>query len=76
LKRLQLRHRRAYQTRSTYCTMNLMVDNPNPAWIARQAGHSLRVFWESYARWINQADNGREVAKLDAELARRKGERK
>jgi integrase len=45
LKRLQLRHRRAYQTRSTYCTMNLAAA-ANPAWIARQAGHSLKVFFE------------------------------
>lgn len=71
LKRLQLRHRVAYQTRSTYVTMNLMA-GANPAWVAKQAGHSLRVFYQSYAKWINAADRGRELAKLEAELERRK----
>ena len=67
LKRLRLRERRQYQTRSTYVTMNLMA-GANPGWVALQAGHSVQMMWKSYVRWIEGADRGRERAKLEAAL--------
>jgi integrase len=42
LKRLGIRMRRAYSTRHTYCTVALM-HGVNPAYIALQAGHSVKM---------------------------------
>lgn len=36
----------------------------NPAYIASQAGHSLKMLLETYARWIPGADGGSERDKL------------
>lgn len=57
LKRLGIRARRAYCTRHTYCTVALMA-GVNPAYIASQAGHSVKMLLEVYARWIPGADGG------------------
>lgn len=69
LRRLKLRHRPAYATRATFATMCLMA-GMNPAKVAKMMGHSKRVFWETYADWIDEADRGREMKKLEDELAR------
>lgn len=69
LLRLGIRDRRAYATRASYATMCLMA-GMNPGWVAEQLGHDLKEFFASYAKWINQADKGREMKKLEAELAR------
>jgi integrase len=68
LRRLGIRERRAQQTRSTYATMCLMA-GMNPAKVAEMLGHDVKQFFASYARWINKADMGREMAKLEAVLA-------
>lgn len=65
LKALGIRSRPAYNTRHTYATVGLMSGN-NPAWMARQLGHSLKMFMEVYARWIDRADHGRERDKIEA----------
>lgn len=57
LKRLGIRARRAYCTRHTYCTVALMA-GVNAAYIASQAGHSVKMLLEVYARWIPGADGG------------------
>lgn len=57
LKRLGIRQRRAYCTRHTFCTVALMA-GVNPAYIASQAGHSLQMLLQVYARWIPGADGG------------------
>ena len=57
LKRLGIRARRAYCTRHTFCTVALMA-GVNPAYIASQAGHSLQMLLQVYARWIPGADGG------------------
>ncbi len=57
LKRLGIRTRRAYCTRHTWCTVALMA-GVNPAYIADQAGHSLQMLLQVYARWIPGADGG------------------
>jgi integrase len=68
LKRLGIRARRAYSTRHTYCTVALM-GRVNPAYIAQQAGHSLKMLLEVYARWIPGADGGAERDVLAAAMA-------
>jgi integrase len=66
LKRLGIRHRRAYNTRHTYATSALM-GGVNPAYISRQMGHrSAKMLFSTYAKWIDAADRGRELGKLDA----------
>ncbi len=70
LRRLGIRHRRAYQTRHTYATIALM-GGVNPAYISRQMGHrSAKMLFEIYAKWIDGADRGRERAKMEAAHAR------
>jgi len=68
LRRLGIRSRDAYQCRHTYATLALMA-GVNPAYIARQMGHKTMVMLLSrYAKWIDQADKGREARKLAAAL--------
>lgn len=64
LKRLGLRHRRPYNMRHTYATLALMA-GVNPAYMARQMGHSLEVFFKVYADWIDGEGDDREIAKLE-----------
>lgn len=57
LKRLGIRGRRPYCTRHTYCTVALMAGVP-PSYIAMQAGHSVKMLLDTYARWIPGNDAG------------------
>lgn len=66
LKRLGIRDRRSYATRHTYCTVALM-GGVNPAYIAAQAGHSVKQLLDDYARWIG-GDGGRERAAMRAAM--------
>lgn len=68
LKALGLRHRDAYQTRHSYATICLMA-GANPAWIARQLGHAnLSMLLTHYARWIDRADGGAEIGKIESAI--------
>lgn len=68
LKRLGIRHRRAYNTRHTYATVALMR-GVNPAYAATQMGHTdLKTFFDRYARWINGADKGVQRSALEAAM--------
>lgn len=67
LKKLGIRERAAYQTRSTCATLMLMADM-NPAYCAGQLGHSVQMFFKKYAKWINRADHGRQRNKRQAFL--------
>ena len=70
LKGLGMRHRVAYQTRHTFATLALMA-GANPMWVSRQLGHStMQMTLSRYSRWIDQADQRREVGKLDAALGK------
>jgi hypothetical protein len=40
----------------------------NPAYIANQAGHSVKTLLEKYARWIPGADGGNERRLLEAAM--------
>lgn len=68
IKALGIRHRPAKNTRHSYATTLLMA-GVNPAWAARQLGHSRAVFDRIYAKWINSQDGGRELAKAEAYTA-------
>ncbi|MEW5965861.1 MAG: tyrosine-type recombinase/integrase [Pseudomonadota bacterium] len=68
LKRLGIRHRRAYNTRHTYATAALM-GGVNPAYIARQLGHAnTKMLFDKYARWIDGADKGTERRAMEAAM--------
>jgi len=75
LKRLRMRHKRAYDTRATCATMMLMAEN-DPAYCAGQLGHSLAVFFAKYAKWINGRRNDEQRAKMNQALARHAAEAK
>lgn len=68
LRRLGIRYRRAYCTRHTWCTAALMA-GIKPGYIAAQAGHSVKVLLEVYARWIPEADAGSERERLAAAMS-------
>lgn len=50
--------------RHTYATIGLM-SGAKPAFLAAQLGHSLRVFFDVYAKWIGSRDDNLEMAKLN-----------
>lgn len=64
IKILGIRYREPYQTRHSYATMLLMA-GANPAWAAKQMGHSPQVFLKIYARWIDGKASGLELAKVE-----------
>lgn len=64
LKKLGIRYRRPYNMRHTYATIGLM-SGAKPGFLAKQLGHSLRMFFTVYAKWISSSDDDREMAKLE-----------
>lgn len=67
-----IRWRRPYQTRHTYAT-NALGAGVNPAYIARQMGHkNAKMLFTVYSKWIDGADRGRELAKLEQVLGNEK----
>lgn len=68
LKRLGIRHRRMYNTRHTYATIGLMA-GANPAFMARQLGHSLEMFFKVYAKWIDGQNDERELTKIELAIS-------
>ena len=70
LKKLGIRYRPPYNTRHTYATISLMA-GANPMWVARQLGHAnMAMTLRVYSRWIDGADHGRELGRVDAALGR------
>ncbi len=67
LKRLGIRYRSPYETRHTYATMMLMA-GMTPAFSARQMGHSVEQFLNTYSKWIDGGRNEVEMAKLETLL--------
>lgn len=65
-----IRYRRPYNLRHTCATMLLMA-GVKPALAARQMGHSVQMFFQRYARWIDGHDDIAELGKLDAMLEKR-----
>lgn len=64
LRELGIRDRPQYNTRHTYATMCLMA-GMNPAFIARQLGHSVKILLERYARWLDSSTDWAEIDKLE-----------
>ena len=68
LRRLGLKQRRPYQLRHTCATLWLAAGE-NPAWIARQLGHSsVEMLFRTYARWCKNMTQ-RDGASFEALLA-------
>lgn len=65
LKKLGIRHRRAYNTRHTYATM-LLMNGVNPAFVASQLGHSVTMTLTVYSKWIEGEASRAELEKLPA----------
>lgn len=65
LSRLKIRYRDAYNMRHTYATIGLM-SGANPAFMARQLGHSLEEFFKTYAKWIDRVDNTFQMRLIEA----------
>ena len=42
----------------------------NPAFCARQLGHSVEMFHRTYAKWLDGEQNDREMERLEASIAR------
>ncbi len=68
LKRLGIRHRRTYNTRHTFATVGLMA-GANPAYMANQLGHSMEMFFNVYAKWIDGQNDDRELAKIQSAIS-------
>jgi integrase len=56
LKRLGIRYRDPYNMRHTYASWGL-TNGSNPAWLAKQLGHSQEEFFKTYARWIGKTQD-------------------
>lgn len=67
LKRCGIRYRRPYNTRHTYSTVGLMAGS-RPGFLAKQLGHSLQMFFNVYADWINDNDDQREMDKIEEQI--------
>jgi integrase len=42
----------------------------NPAFMVKQMGHSLEMFFKVYADWINGDNDDRQLALIEEELSR------
>lgn len=65
LKALGIRYRPPNNARHTYATMLLMA-GAKPAYAARQMGHSVEIFLNTYSKWIDDGANDLEQAKLES----------
>ncbi len=63
VKKLGIRQRRTYNTRHSFATVMLM-DNVKPGYAAKVLGHSLMVFFTTYAKWLEGDTSKVEMAKI------------
>lgn len=63
LKELGIRYRPPYNCRHTYATICLMA-GMNPAFIAKQLGHSVQMLLSTYAHWLDSANDWAQMEKL------------
>jgi integrase len=47
----------------------MLMSNMNPAFCARQLGHSVEMFHKTYAKWIDGEQNDREMQRLENTLS-------
>ena len=64
-KKTSVRHREGpYPWRHTYASIGL-TNGAEPAWLAKQLGHGLQMFYNVYADWIGSDDaDQKELAKI------------
>jgi integrase len=48
----------------------MLMAGMNPAFCARQLGHSVEMFHRTYAKWLDGEQNDREMERLEASIAR------
>ena len=63
-----MRYRAPKECRDTSVTMALLA-GASPVWVAAQHGHSVQVMLRDYAKWIPQADRGRNLAAVNQAIA-------
>lgn len=68
LRRCGIRHRPPKELRDSSVTFALQA-GADPWYVARQHGHSLTVMMKDYAKWIPNADRGRNRAAINTALA-------
>lgn len=68
LRRCKIRHRPPKELRDSSVTFALMA-GADPWYVARQHGHSLQVMMKDYAKWIPNADRGRNRRAINAALS-------
>lgn len=68
LRRCKIRHRPAKELRDSSVTFALQA-GADPWYVARQHGHSVTTMMKSYAKWIPNADRGRNRAAINLSLA-------
>lgn len=59
-----VRYRAPKEARDTSVTLALLA-GASPVWVAAQHGHSVTVMLRDYAKWIPQADRGRNLAAVN-----------
>lgn len=74
LRKVGIRHRKAYNTRHTFATMYLMA-GATPAWIANQLGNSVIMVTTVYAKWMKSDQDTAEIEKVDSTIGKREKER-
>jgi integrase len=67
LKKLGIRERRMYDMRHTFATFGLM-SGVNPAYLAKQLGHSIEEFFKTYSRWINSTMDDLQIQLIEAAI--------
>lgn len=65
LKRCKIRDRDARQGRHTCATIMLHA-GCDPAWAARQLGHSVEMFLRVYSTWLPKNDKRQQLSKMSA----------
>lgn len=59
-----VRYRRAYNCRHSYASLGLMA-GAKPGFLANQLGHSLEMFFNRYAKWMESENDVEELRKLN-----------
>ncbi len=60
-----VRYRRGYNCRHTYASLGLTA-GAKPGFLCQQLGHTLEMFFSTYAKYIKSEDDDLELAKIDA----------
>jgi integrase len=59
-----VRYRRPYSCRHTYASLGLKA-HAQPAFLASQLGHSLQMFYTTYAKWISEDDDIADLQRIE-----------